>query len=687
MYRPEALKTIRAIEEKYKIDWNNDAQRQHLTELDLRNNFITDISPLARLTQLTHLNLWSNQITDLSPLAQLTQLTQLHLSSNQITDLSPLAQLTQLTQLGLWNNQITHIPESLLALNLEITLEKPGYNTRKLFIGENPIQEPPLEIVAQGNEAMRRYFTDLAAQGRGQLNEAKLIIVGEPEAGKSTLMECLLDPHYTLDPTQESTMGIDVKAWSFPHPHESHRKMRANIWDFGGQQIQYMTHQFFLTPDSLYLLVITNDRQESKNLPYWFKTIHLLGEKEGRYSPVLVIKNKKGDQFHFDFDEATYKKRYPKLHIEVIEIDLLHRLEDFETAKTRIMTLMSALPLVNDDRPAQWEPIRQSLAHETRNHITFETYAAICARHKVDHIESQKLLSRYLHHSGSLLHFVEDIHLRDFMILNPQWAVDAVYSVLGDTTIAQHQGKFTLTMLEKLWHAYTPHEQKHLLDLMKKESFEICYPLNNDPNVFIAPQLLPTTQPRYTFDAHRALTFRFSYTFMPEGIITRLIVRLSRYLKEELVWKKGMILQNDHCIAKVVEDESHEGLKMIEIQVNGGIHQRKYFLHIIREEVKEIHRKWFKNIAFHEMVPCCCSECAGGERPYFFAFSTLEKYQQKKKSTIECPKSVEDVDVQLLIEGVITANETHLHLHGNNEGIINTGDYATLHQFTKGTPS
>jgi Leucine-rich repeat (LRR) protein len=183
VYRPEALKTIAIIEEKYKIDWNNDAQRQQLTELNLISNQITDLSPLAQLTQLTELNLWNNQITDLSPLAQLTQLTELNLGRNQITDLSPLAQLTQLTELNLWKNQITdisplaqltqltklnlqknhitdisplahltqlttldleknkitHIPEWLLALNLKITLENMGESLEKpiLFAGNN----------------------------------------------------------------------------------------------------------------------------------------------------------------------------------------------------------------------------------------------------------------------------------------------------------------------------------------------------------------------------------------------------------------------------------------------------------------------------------------------------------------------------------------------------------------------
>ena len=84
----------------------------------------------------------------------------------------------------------------------------------------------------------------MESQGEGELNEAKLIIVGEPEAGKSSLMEMLCNPKFSLDSHSESTLGIDVKQWSFKDPRDKEKNLIANIWDFGGQQIQYMTHQF-----------------------------------------------------------------------------------------------------------------------------------------------------------------------------------------------------------------------------------------------------------------------------------------------------------------------------------------------------------------------------------------------------------------------------------------------------------
>ncbi len=81
----------------------------NLTSLGLGGNPISDISPIASLTNLTSLGLGHNQISDISPVAGLTNLTSLGLGHNQISDISPVAGLTNLTSLGLGDNQISDI--------------------------------------------------------------------------------------------------------------------------------------------------------------------------------------------------------------------------------------------------------------------------------------------------------------------------------------------------------------------------------------------------------------------------------------------------------------------------------------------------------------------------------------------------------------------------------------------------
>ena len=85
---------------------------------------ISDISPLAGLTNLRFLSVEANQISDVSQLAGLTNLVTLDLRSNNISDISGLARLTNLISLGLSHNQISDITplEGLMSLgNIDLS--------------------------------------------------------------------------------------------------------------------------------------------------------------------------------------------------------------------------------------------------------------------------------------------------------------------------------------------------------------------------------------------------------------------------------------------------------------------------------------------------------------------------------------------------------------------------------------
>ena len=98
------------LNDNYKItDLTPLAGMTQMTELNLYHNKITDLTPLAGLNQLTYLHLNGNKIADLTPLADLNQLTYLHLDDNKITDLTPLTGMIQMTELNLKRNQITDL--------------------------------------------------------------------------------------------------------------------------------------------------------------------------------------------------------------------------------------------------------------------------------------------------------------------------------------------------------------------------------------------------------------------------------------------------------------------------------------------------------------------------------------------------------------------------------------------------
>ena len=95
------------------------ANLTNLNELLLYRNNISDLSPLSNLTNLTRLSADFNSITNITPLKNLTSLTRLDLRDNSISDISDLSNLTNLTSLDLSINNISNITSLGSLVNLE----------------------------------------------------------------------------------------------------------------------------------------------------------------------------------------------------------------------------------------------------------------------------------------------------------------------------------------------------------------------------------------------------------------------------------------------------------------------------------------------------------------------------------------------------------------------------------------
>ena len=96
----EKLGTTRAANQKI-----TDVELEKLTDLNLDNSNITDLTGIEAAKNLKNLSLNHNSISNLSPLSGLTSLKTLSLKENKITDISPLTRLTSLTSLNLEDQQ------------------------------------------------------------------------------------------------------------------------------------------------------------------------------------------------------------------------------------------------------------------------------------------------------------------------------------------------------------------------------------------------------------------------------------------------------------------------------------------------------------------------------------------------------------------------------------------------------
>jgi Leucine-rich repeat (LRR) protein/GTPase SAR1 family protein len=627
-----------------------------LSELGLGKNQLRTLpSSIGKLRNLSELYLWKNDFCRLpEAISRLHNLSTLNVNDNRLTYFpEEVENLHNLATLKLARNNIIYIPDSVMNL----------HKLKILNVEDNHIDSPPQIVINKGPSAIRNYFKQLHDQGIEYLHEARVLIVGEGGAGKTTLQAKLLNPDYILpEGGVDETIGIQIESdWHFPYHANPEIVFRAHLWDFGGQEIQYMTHQFFLRDRSLYILV-ADDRREDSDFDYWFKAMNTFGKG----SPVLVVLNERNSKSASNFDSKYYQKLYPELQIDVFCVDLAGEKERVLKLTQKVQELTSSLPHIGESLPSRWIPIRNELADRRKeHHLSFAEFSAVCARHGIDNEDDVLGVSRYLDALGLIVHFRDDCHLNDFVIIDPQWVAKAMYTVLKDKTVQRNQGIMDQNWIFEQWKqdGHRLDECGKLLNLMKRDKFEICYEIKeSDPPAFMVPQLLPSSSPVYSWENSENLQFRFSYPFMPKGIIARLIVRLNQYIAVEddktLIWHRGVVLVDGNVRAEVTQmQDAVSGRESINIRVQGLEREKKDMLSLVRRELHHIHQHSFPNIQVYELIPCCGSACSIAESPQFFIYTEIEKIVNNRRSIIYCSTCNEDIAIRTLLEGVVDHRE------------------------------
>ncbi len=608
--------------------------------LNLDDCSITDLLFLTQFTRLTILSLVNNKISDVSPLQWLTALTILDLSSNQLTDVSPLQGLTALTELWLGANQLTDVSplQGLTALEF-------------LLLDDNPLEIPPIEVANQGTDAILNYFKELTESVR--LLQCKLLIVGHGEVGKTTLMKKLLDNDFQVDVgKEETTHGIHIEPWKLDVPFkEANTKtttetVQLHFWDFGGQDIYHATHQFFLTKRSLYLFVWEARKEdEIQSFDYWLNILKLLSDQ----SPVIIVMNK-ADLRTKAIDEASFKAKFPNIqtyhHISCVTGSGIKELTG------EIRRNLSAMPHLRDKLPRVWVKIRDRLSaeKEKRNYISLSDYFAICQEFGLNQ-ERAQFLSEYLHNLGVILHYHHDPLLQDTVILKPEWATEAVYTLIDTPAIQENQGSFRFVDLETYWDSKIYPRDKHPQLVRLMEKFELCFNFSGTHLYFVPEMLVPLTTPPdlSPYQQPGTLSFQYHYEFMPEGIVSRLMARMFYLIDDKHFWKNGMSLKFEKTTALIIGEPLN---RRITITINGS--SQRELLGIIRSHCDHIHStlNMVNNTHYYERIPCLCSVCRNSPKPYLYKFQSLQLAEEKNIQAMTCPENMEVASVKEMLVGL-----------------------------------
>jgi GTPase SAR1 family protein len=568
-----------------------------------------------------------------------------------------------------------------------------------IFLEGNPLDPALVARIQQGNAAVIDYYQELAnSKETEELYEARLMIIGEPRAGKTTLQRKLRDIESALPLDTESTEGISTgeetdidtykSQFSFTNEKGQTVPFYYTIWDFGGQRQYHPSHQLFFAKNAVYLLVTnTNWNKNEEDVEYWLSTVRKLGID----SPVLRVSNMPNDRPD-DSDWSLVEQVYGKMIKDVFPINL-KRISQSDTAhfdknehkefirlKRMIEFQLTNLAHIGSTVPKVWTDIRKALTTVEGNppYISWADFVAICKRFHYDDPVRQQRLSQTFHDLGIFLHYQNNPVLKDTVILKNKWAIDAVFAVVDSRLIGQQKGAFTDNDLPTIWSKPTYRgKEQELLNLLKE--FELCYPLSGHRG-YVAPQRLPKAPPpQYEWNHADNVRVDIEYDFLPRTVIIRLIVKLHQHIHEDKnwVWQNGVVISGTKLnypdtYARIQENYKQ---KTLSLQLRGAYSEDLF--KEIQSKLSDIYDDFPKlEVEYH--IYCNCEDCKLSPRPTRFRYydQLLHYRRVLNRDTIECQTKGKPVQISQILRGIVSAEQaTKDSRHGTYIENLHIGDW------------
>jgi len=625
-------------------------QLAHLTSLNLDGNHLISLpDSIVQLTRLTSFDLSNNHLTTLPDgLSQLTRLTSLSLSHNKLTTLpDDLAELTRLTELNLNGNRLSTLPEWISQLT----------NLTTLTLDSNPLHIALQSAYDAGLDELRAYLQSLDASGqREYLYEAKLVLVGEGGVGKTTLLKALTGGAPRAGEPTTHGVSIDIQALRLPHPDQPEVLINFNAWDFGGQEVYRVTHQFFFSPSSVYLLIWEPRRgAQQSQVEDWLKILQL---RVGAAARVILVSThcRTGERIA-RIDKPELLLTYGGMIVDFLEVDSM--VDDPATgekigiAALKAQIARTAKDLAQMGMPfnRSWREARDALLAMPDPCITYPTYATVCAGYGLSAVAA-RTLAVLMHDLGYIVYYGDDPRLKDDVVLQPEWLTKAIGFVLEDRGTQEFEGILPDERLRAVWWdhpfqnevRFSPELYPFFLRLMEK--FDVSYRLENGTASLVAqhvPQVRPDGLPWLPEEdpapRKRRLVTVCQIEEVPPGLIPWMIVRTHRYSSAQsgqdgvphlLHWQKGMFLR----------DKGSEALLELrdrELHINVEAVWPTYFLDVLGRTLEALITQTWPGLEgrYTFTVPCRQKNngqlCSGR-----FDIAALHQFLKEGDDTIRC---------------------------------------------------
>ena len=510
------------------------------------------------------------------------------------------------------------------------------------------IPELPSEIFLRGSKNALNYMRGIISgppvaipSDEPQLiDESKLIFVGAGDVGKTSLIKRLIDNEF--NPNEPKTGGISIRNFYLNYDK---RKIRLNVWDFGGQEIMHSIHRLFMTRRSIYVLVVNprTDGQHGieKELNYWLELINNFAPN----SPIIVCVNKCETNPHYNIAKGTVKDHFPEI-IDFLDTSCVLP-KGIDELRYLIKKALDRIPYIKELIPPNYLVIKDALRNIEKDYLEFHEFWELCK--EVDSnftTEDTYTLASFLHDLGILLNFATSDYVQGTRVLNPSWLTEGAYRIINSEELLKKKGVISL---KKVFKILQSDRFKHRMEadfiIEKMQQFGLCYKgKKGRSESYYFPNAFPKDKPKgFQWSKEATLRFQFHYSLLPHFLISNVIVRLHRYIKPNHYWHNGCIIMDEEEQLEALI-ESNVITDTIEIQIKGSGNKRS-LLSFIRKVFEEIHED-FPKLKIDQMVPI-------EDTQEFVKYSVLKVYLEAGQEYYFDPNSKKQYLVKGLLEGIV----------------------------------
>jgi len=593
----------------------------------------------SHLANLRLLSLDNNYLVNFpSQFLQLPAIEQLLLGSNQLESIpAEIGRLSKLQVLWLNGNNLRLVPRELANLSDTVGLKLEG----------NPLEEPLQDLAARGVEALFSYLRSLEASEPQY--EAKLLLVGEGNVGKSTLIAALRGEPFIEN--RSTTHGIEVKALTLHHP-EIDVNIKLNAWDFGGQEVYRITHQFFFSRRALYLLVWRpREGQEENAIEAWCQRIRLRVGSDAR----IIIVASHCDERHPELDYPSLRRKFADMLVGHFAVDSLSG-TGLGELKQAIAEQAAHLPQMGELISSGWIAARDEILLREEPQISFDQFTMSAEAHGLNAKETYALAA-LLHDTGYIMYYGEDEGLRDIVVLRPEWLTKAIGYVLEDTPTRNAGGLLAHARLKEIWRnradgiSYPVEYHPYFIRLMEK--FDVSYRLPDETQASLIGQLVPYSRPEnlrwddvISMTSVRSLSLTCHTMDEAPGLVAWLTVRNHRFSTGQY-WRRGVLLRH----SKYASQALIELFGDYDLSLHVRAPSPDYFFNILRDSIEDLIAQRWPGLDYDLLVPCPTifedgTACSGQ-----FKLRSLQMFREQDESTIPCYECAQHQDICRLLTG------------------------------------